>query len=43
MNSSRGDIIVSLIIIGAAFVAGAVCAIAGAAVAYASFAGCGAS
>ena len=38
---SRTDILVSLVIIGGAFVAGALCAIAGAAVAYASFAGCG--
>lgn len=34
MNASRGDIIVSLIIIGAAFVAGALCAMVGTVIAY---------
>lgn len=38
---TRGDIIVSLVLIGGAFIAGALCAIAGVAVAYASFARCG--
>lgn len=37
---SRGDIVVSLVIIGGAFVAGALCAIAGAAVAFELFARC---
>jgi len=40
MKASRSDIIVSLVIIGAAFLAGALCAIAGAAVAYASLGRC---
>ena len=40
MTPSRSDVIISLVIIGSAFVAGVLCAIAGAAVAYASFGGC---
>lgn len=39
---SRANIIVSLVIIGSAFVAGALCAIAGAAIAYGAIRGCGA-
>lgn len=42
IGPSGGDVLVSLVIIGAAFVAGVLCAIAGAAVAYASIARCGA-
>ncbi len=39
---SRTDIIVSLLLIGGSFIAGVVCALAGAAVAFAAFRGCAA-
>lgn len=39
---SRTDIIVSMLLIGGAFIAGALCALAGAAVAFAAMRGCAA-